>query len=48
MGDVTIAAYNLQFIPVADDVVSLEHDGAFKEIWVVRLVVDFVLHCWTD
>ncbi|KAI0027966.1 Sec1-like protein [Vararia minispora EC-137] len=34
LGDVTIAAYDLQFIPIADDVVSLETDGAFKEIWV--------------
>ncbi|KAI0347981.1 Sec1-like protein [Trametopsis cervina] len=33
LGDVTIAAYNLQFIPIADDVISLEHDTAFKEIW---------------
>ncbi|KAI0803180.1 Sec1-like protein [Irpex lacteus] len=33
LGDVTIAAYNLQFIPIADDVISLEHDSAFKEIW---------------
>ncbi|KAL4252461.1 STXBP/unc-18/SEC1 family protein [Abortiporus biennis] len=34
LGDVTIAAYNLQFIPVAEDVLSLENDNAFKEIWV--------------
>ncbi|KAJ3559761.1 hypothetical protein NM688_g132 [Phlebia brevispora] len=34
LGDVAISSYNLQFIPVADDVVSLEHDAAFKEIWV--------------
>ncbi|KZV65574.1 Sec1-like protein [Peniophora sp. CONT] len=34
LGDVTLAAYDLQFIPIADDVISLEHDGAFKEIWV--------------
>ncbi|KAF8921146.1 Sec1-like protein [Mucidula mucida] len=34
LGDVTLASYNLQFIPIAEDVVSLEHDLAFKEIWV--------------
>lgn len=36
LGDVTISSYNLQFIPIADDVVSLENSEAFKEIWVVR------------
>ncbi|KAI0049280.1 Sec1-like protein [Auriscalpium vulgare] len=34
LGDVTISSYNLQFIPIADDVISLENDNAFKEIWV--------------
>ncbi|KAH7915699.1 Sec1-like protein [Hygrophoropsis aurantiaca] len=34
LGDVTISSYNLQFIPIAEDVVSLEQDNAFKEIWV--------------
>ncbi|KAH7922796.1 Sec1-like protein [Leucogyrophana mollusca] len=34
LGDVTISSYNLQFIPIAEDVVSLESDNAFKEIWV--------------
>ncbi|KAG6813982.1 hypothetical protein H0H92_004475 [Tricholoma furcatifolium] len=34
LGDVTVSAYNLQFIPLADDVVSLEYDKAFKELWV--------------
>ncbi|KAH9849266.1 Sec1-like protein [Lenzites betulinus] len=34
LGDVTISSYNLQFIPLADDVISLENDNAFKEIWV--------------
>lgn len=37
LGDVTISTYNLQFIPLADDVISLEHDGAFREIWAVRM-----------
>ena len=39
LGDITISAYNLQFIPLAEDVVSLEHDSAFREIWVVRTYV---------
>ncbi|EAU92607.2 ATP binding protein [Coprinopsis cinerea okayama7 len=34
LGEVTISAFNLQFIPLADDVISLEHDNAFKELWV--------------
>ncbi|KAJ7292810.1 Sec1-like protein, partial [Mycena rebaudengoi] len=34
LGDVRISSYNLQFIPVAEDVVSLENENAFKEIWV--------------
>ncbi|KAL0951737.1 hypothetical protein HGRIS_008409 [Hohenbuehelia grisea] len=34
LGDVVISAFNLQFIPLADDVISLECDNAFKEIWV--------------
>ena len=39
MGDVTISSYNLQLIPVAEDVVSREHDTAFKEIWVVSPLI---------
>ena len=35
LGDVTISSYNLQFIPLAEDVISLEHESAFKELWVV-------------
>ncbi|KAF7347391.1 hypothetical protein MVEN_01494900 [Mycena venus] len=34
LGDVRISSYNLQFIPIADDVISLENDNAFKEVWV--------------
>ncbi|KAK7686681.1 hypothetical protein QCA50_010281 [Cerrena zonata] len=34
LGDVNISAYNLQFIPIAEDVISLESDNAFKELWV--------------
>lgn len=37
LGEVTISSYNLQFIPLAEDVLSLENDSAFKEIWVVGL-----------
>lgn len=47
LGDVTISSYNLQFIPIADDVVSLENGEAFKEIWVVGQT--FLLrHCSCD
>jgi hypothetical protein len=35
LGDITISSYNLQFIPIAGDVISLENDNAFKELWVV-------------
>ncbi|KAL6304888.1 Sec1-like protein [Sparassis latifolia] len=34
LGDVTVSSYNLQFIPLAEDVISLEFDNAFKELWV--------------
>ena len=37
LGDVTVSAYNLQFIPIADDVLSLENESAFREIWVVSV-----------
>jgi hypothetical protein len=36
LGEVTLSAFNLQFIPLAEDVVSLEYDHAFRELWVVR------------
>lgn len=35
LGDVVVSTYNLQFIPLADDVVSLERDNTFKDLWVV-------------
>ena len=35
LGDVIISAYNLQFIPIAEDVISLEHEHALRELWVV-------------
>lgn len=38
LGDVTLSAFNMQFIPIADDVISLEHESAFKEIWVVSVL----------
>ncbi|EKM84019.1 hypothetical protein AGABI1DRAFT_117473 [Agaricus bisporus var. burnettii JB137-S8] len=34
LGEVTLSTYNLQFIPVADDVISLEREDAFRELWV--------------
>ena len=42
LGDLTISSYNLQFIPVEEDIVSLEYDSAFKELWVVDI---FYLGC---
>jgi hypothetical protein len=36
LGDVTISAYQLQFIPVAEDVISLEHDNTLRELLAVR------------
>lgn len=35
LGEITVSSYNLQFIPLEDDVISIECDTAFKEIWVV-------------
>lgn len=37
LGDITISSYNLQLIPLADDVISMENDSTFKEIWIVSL-----------
>lgn len=34
LGDVTLSSYNLQFITLEEDVISLEYETAFKEIWV--------------
>jgi vacuolar protein sorting-associated protein 33A len=38
LGDVALSAYNLQFIPLAEDVISLEYENTFKEIWVVGVL----------
>jgi hypothetical protein len=35
LGEVSISSFNMQFIPLSDDVVSLENENAFKEIWAV-------------
>ncbi|KAF6754272.1 ATP binding protein [Ephemerocybe angulata] len=35
LGEVTLSALNLQFIPLAEDVISLEYDHAFKELSVI-------------
>lgn len=43
LGDVTIASYNLQFIPIAEDVISLEHENALRELWVVS---EDMYHFW--
>jgi vacuolar protein sorting-associated protein 33A len=43
LGDVTISSYNLQFIPIAEDVISLEHENAMRELWVVSEDFSFFL-----
>ena len=48
LGDVTLTGFNLEFIPLAEDVISLEYEHAFKELWVVSLsmllVISFSKH----
>lgn len=46
LGDVTLSYYNLQFIPTEEDVLSLEVDNAFKEIWVVSIYHRLGLYCF--
>lgn len=46
LGDVTLSYYNLQFIPTEEDVLSLEVDNAFKEIWVVSIYLSPRLYCF--
>ena len=48
LGEVTISSYNLQFIPLEEDVLSLEHDNAFKEIWMVRSFCVFLVETLTE
>ena len=36
LGEVFVSSFNLQFIPLEEDVLSLENDNAFKEVWAVR------------
>ena len=43
LGDVTISSYNLQFIPIAEDVISLEYENAMRELWVVSEDLSFFL-----
>lgn len=43
LGDISISSYELQLIPIADDVVSMEDSYAFKDIWVVRLPTPYSL-----
>ena len=42
LGDVTILPYRLQFIPIADDVISLEQDNTLRELLVVRKDLYFI------
>lgn len=49
LGEITITSFNLQFIPLEEDLLSLEHENAFKEIWAVRLYEEVSLclsHCY--
>ncbi|CAG7853945.1 Vacuolar protein sorting-associated protein 33A Short=hVPS33A [Serendipita indica DSM 11827] len=34
LGEISILPFNLQFIPLEEDLLSLEHEEAFKEIWL--------------
>jgi hypothetical protein len=36
MGDVSVYDYPLYFVPLADDLLSLELDGAFGDLYLVR------------
>lgn len=42
-GEITISAYKLEFIPLEDDLISLEWEGTFKEIFLVSF--SSVLRC---
>ena len=42
LGEVTISSYNLQFIPIAEDVISLEHENSMRELWVVSETLSFL------
>ena len=46
LGDVALSYYNLQFIPTEEDVLSLEVDNAFKEIWVVSIYHSLGSYCF--
>lgn len=37
LGELTISSYKLEFIPVEDDLLSLEWDSTFKDIFLVRI-----------
>lgn len=34
LGELTISSYELQFIPLDEDVISLEREGVWREIWM--------------
>lgn len=36
LGDINILDYQLLFIPIAEDVLSLELEGSFKDLYLVR------------
>lgn len=48
LGDVNLSTFEMGFIPLEDDLLSLERDNAFKEIWMVRIFLVFVTDRLSD
>ena len=48
LGEISISCFNMQFIPLADDIVSLENEHTFREIWAVSGVVHYYSSFFTD
>lgn len=47
LGELAISSYNLEFIPVEDDLLSLEWDSTFKDIFLVRSDLSYSLPVFT-
>jgi len=43
LGDLTITSYNLEFIPLEDDLLSLEMDNVWRELYLVSALSPFTL-----
>jgi len=43
LGDLTITSYNLEFIPLEDDLLSLEMDNVWRELYLVSGLSPFTL-----